>query len=148
MNRSRHAGKREDEERLVMRAMQISSPTIKEIAPTAWLITCQNDVPSSETIEDIQDACLNALDRGALIVAVDLNRMVAIPSKAIEVFAITSEMLAARGGCLWLVWPQLDDHGSYRVLSFDEISRRELERMIGTTDERSPTPSGRRASRR
>ncbi len=115
-----------------MRAEQISqSPTIREIGPSAWLITCRAGSPSSEAIEGIQDACLNVLDRGALIVAVDLNRIDAMSANAIGVFAVISEMLAARGGHLWLVWPQIDAGGNYRVLSFDEGSRRELEQLLG-----------------
>jgi hypothetical protein len=114
-----------------MRAEQISqSLTIKEVRPSAWLITCRADSPSIDAIEGIQDACLNALDRGALIVAVDLSRFEAISTNAIGVFAVISEMLAARGGRLWLVWPQSGVGGNYRVLSFDGDSRLELEQML------------------
>jgi hypothetical protein len=132
----------------IMRAKRISAPAIKEIAPTTWLVTCQNAEPSDETIEGIQDACLNALDRGALTLAVDLHRMVAISEEAIEVLSITAELLAARGGSLWLVWPQLDEQSGFRVLSFDENSRQELAEMAGRGGKRPSTPSAEKAGRR
>jgi len=115
-----------------MRVEQISqSLTVKEVRPSAWFITCRAASPSDDAIESIQDACLNALDRGALIVAVDLSRFEAISTNAIGVFAVISEMLAARGGRLWLVWPQGGAEGNYRVLSFDGGSRLEFEQMLG-----------------
>jgi hypothetical protein len=94
------------------------------------LVSCQTDSLSREAIEGVQDACLNALDRGALIVAVDLNGIDTLPSGAVDVLAVVSEILAARGGRLWLAWPHRGAVETYRVLSFDESSRRALDRMI------------------
>jgi hypothetical protein len=114
-----------------MRVTQMPQPpTIKQIGPAAWLVSCQADSLSREAIEGVQDACLNALDRGALVIAVDLNGIETLPSGAVDVLAVVSEMLAARGGHLWLAWPHRGAVETYRVLSFDESSRRALDQMI------------------
>jgi anti-anti-sigma regulatory factor len=121
-----------------MQAIRTSkAPIVREIESAAWLIDCEVDTLSIEATERIQDACLSVLDRGALVVVVNLSRVDAIPSHAVEVFAVVSEILAARGGRFWLMWPHTDPRDGFHVLSFDTGGRRELERMLGSVDERS-----------
>jgi anti-anti-sigma regulatory factor len=121
-----------------MRATPASKTlTIREIESAAWLITCEVDTLSIEATEHIQDACLEVLDRGALAVAVHLSEVEAVPSYAVDMLAVVSEILAARGGRFWLVWPHSDLGPGFHVLSFDPGRKRELERILGETDRRS-----------
>ena len=89
-----------------------------EVGRRLWIVVPPSTV-DSEQAGELRDALVEALDRGALNLVVDLTTVVEMSSDAVDVLAAVSETLLARGGLLWLANMGGDGY-SFAILPVDE----------------------------
>ena len=72
-----------------------------EIGPGLWVLVPGANL-DDEAAEELRSACIEAIDRGALTLVVDLGAVRQISLDALDVLASASSSLLARGGRLSL----------------------------------------------
>jgi hypothetical protein len=117
---------------------RVQGPLLRQMEADAWLVDCPMDISAGEAIENLRDACLGALDRGALTLVVVLRGTRSLSLDALEVLAVVSEILAAREGRLWLACPRRGSNGSYHLLTFEDGDRSAFEHAIASSERSSP----------
>jgi hypothetical protein len=86
---------------LVKRMGAVAAPAAEEVARRVWVVVPESVLDARGT-DELRDALIGALDRGALNLVVDLTAVTEISQGALEVLGTVSETLRARGGLLWL----------------------------------------------
>jgi hypothetical protein len=76
-------------------------PTVFEISELLVLVIPSPNL-EEEAVEHFRDACLDAIDRGAASIVVDLTSAESVSHRALEVLDSLSMQLRARGGTLSL----------------------------------------------
>ncbi len=103
-----------------------------EIGAGLWALVPGGKL-DDEAAEELRDACVEALDRGAETLVVDLTAVTAIGLEALDVLAACSSSLLACGGLLWLAGGN-DEHDAIELAPVDDAA---LETLSRTLDERS-----------
>jgi hypothetical protein len=75
----------------------------REIGTGLWLLVPRGDLDGG-TVPALRSACVAALDRGGLDIVVDLRGVRTMCLDALDILALVSETLLARGGFLWLAY--------------------------------------------
>lgn len=79
-----------------------ASLATREIGTGFWLLVPRGDL-AGDAVPALRSACVAALDRGGLDIVVDLRGVRTMYLDALDILALVSETLLARGGHLWLV---------------------------------------------
>jgi hypothetical protein len=89
-----------------------------ELAGGLWRLVPPSRVDRNGT-GDLRDACLDALDRGAVNVFLDVTGVELICEDALDVLDSVRESLLARGGLLWVAVERERGH-AFAVTAVDE----------------------------
>jgi hypothetical protein len=122
-----------------MRPEPPSNVSAQALEPTVWLVSCAAASGNGEITEALQDACLKALDSGALLLDVDLTDAGRVSIDTVEVLVIVAEILASREGCLWLSRRDIAT-GGRRTLPLSPRMRHVARKMV--EQGRRAAPSG------
>lgn len=99
-----------------------------EIGPGLWVLVLGANL-DDEAAGELRSACIDALNRGALTLVVDLSAVRQISLEALDVLASASSSLLARGGRLQLVGGDEAIH-SFAPAPEDAAALRELIRTL------------------
>jgi anti-anti-sigma regulatory factor len=91
---------------------------VKEVGSGLWTVALARKL-DVEVTEALRSVCIDALDRGALNVVVDLTGVEAISLDALDVLTSMSESLLVRGGLLW-IGCRSPEQGAYSLLPVGE----------------------------
>lgn len=111
-----------------------------EIGPGLWLLVPGANL-DDEAAEELRSACIEALDRGALTLVVDLSTVRQISLEALDVLASASSSLLARGGRLSLAGGDEAIH-SFAPAPEEAAALRELIQTLDEALVADPAASG------
>lgn len=101
---------------------QTMLPTVRRLGASRWLVSPPRESRPCAA-EDLRDALLDVIDRGAVTAIVELHPGTRLAPAAVDVLRAASDSLTARGGGLRLVLHD-DDAGVCLVGSVEDLAGR------------------------
>jgi hypothetical protein len=98
-----------------------------------WLITCSGDLVDRIAVDELEDACLGALDHGARRLVIDVSDLTSVSLDGLRLLAVIADILLAQEGRLLLA-SRDGARGKYNLLSLEGDAREALGRMVDEHD--------------
>jgi hypothetical protein len=94
-----------------------------------WLVRCRTQLETRAAVDELQDACLAALDQGARRLVVDVSDLTSVSLDGLRLLVVLADILLAQGSHLLLACRN-GTRGSYHLLALEGDTRAALGRIV------------------
>jgi hypothetical protein len=104
-----------------------------ELESGVWLVTCRSTLDTPAAVDELQDACLAALDQGARKLVIDVSDLTTVSLDGLRLLVVVADILLAQEGRLLLACRDVRGE-SRHLIALEGEARAALGRIV---DERS-----------